>query len=402
MAIPFSRSMRSLQADDFRRSAWGLALAGALLLAWTLWFILSRVSIYEVTDAARLEADRSAHPVEAPVQGRIISHHLAMGRQVNEGNLLVELDAHALELELEEKRKQLLSLISQREALHKESGSKELSGQDQIQSGRAAVSELRAQFEEAQAAAAFAEAQAERMERLHEDGLIARATLDEARTEAHRRRALAQSLGSSLEREQLQRRQESTEHRAVIDRLMGELARLEGEITATSDHVERLQYEIERRHVRAPVDGWLGEIAEVQVGSFVEEGEKLATVIPSGELKIVAFFPPAAALGRIQPGQQARLRLEGFPWTQYGSVPAVVAKVASEPRQRRVRVELGLGEGISSRILLQHGLPGAVEVEVDRVSPATLVLRAAGSLLSVPLVTPESEGSGEASQQAVR
>jgi hypothetical protein len=33
---------------------------------------------------------------------------------------------------------------------------------------------------------------------------------------------------------------------------------------------------------------------------------------------------------------------------------------------------------------LQHGLPGTVEVEVERISPATLVLREVGTHLGVP------------------
>ena len=42
------------------------------------------------------------------------------------------------------------------------------------------------------------------------------------------------------------------------------------------------------------------------------ELDALGTVTQRGELKLVADFP-AAALGRIQPGQAARLRLDGFP-----------------------------------------------------------------------------------------
>jgi membrane fusion protein (multidrug efflux system) len=33
---------------------------------------------------------------------------------------------------------------------------------------------------------------------------------------------------------------------------------------------------------------------------------------------------------------------------------------------------------------LQHGLPGSVEVEVERASPAALTLRTAGQLLTAP------------------
>jgi hypothetical protein len=114
-------------------------------------------------------------------------------------------------------------------------------------------------------------------------------------------------------------------------------------------------------------------------------------IIP-GTLKIMTDFLPPAALGRIQPGQPARLRLEGFPWAQYGAVAATVASVASEVRDGWVRVELAVRADAASPIPLQHGLPGTVEVEVDHVSPATLVLRTAGSLLTGPGTSQNCQG----------
>ena len=78
----------------------------------------------------------------------------------------------------------------------------------------------------------------------------------------------------------------------------------------------------------------------------------------------------------------ARLRLDGFPWAQWGMVSARVRTVGAEAREGAVRVELALVGRGETRIPLEHGLPGSVEVEVERVSPAVLLLRAAGQLVS--------------------
>src|SRR5262249_49022544 len=153
---------------------------------------------------------------------------------------------------------------------------------------------------------------------------------------------------------------------------------LRGQVSMTTSTTRSLENEIERRRIRAPVDGRLGEVAELRVGSFVDEGQKLGAIVPSGRLRVVAEFAPSSALGRIKPHQVARLRLVGFPWTEYGSVPAVVQTVASEVRDGTVRVELAFQQQPTSAVPFQHGLPGTVEVEVERLSPATLVLRAAG------------------------
>ena len=101
-------------------------------------------------------------------------------------------------------------------------------------------------------------------------------------------------------------------------------------------------------------------------------------VVQPGALRVVAYFLPSAAFGRVRPGQAAQLRLHGFPWTQYGSVEATVERVASEALSEGVRVEFSIDADGATRIPLQHGLPGSIEVEVERTSPAMLVLQAAG------------------------
>ena len=92
-------------------------------------------------------------------------------------------------------------------------------------------------------------------------------------------------------------------------------------------------------------------------------------------------------MGRIQAGQRARLRLDGFAWTEYGQVSATVSRVASEPRSGRVRVELAVNPESAPLIPSQHGLPGKVEIEIERVSPAELAMRGVGKMLSQKIET---------------
>jgi multidrug resistance efflux pump len=153
--------------------------------------------------------------------------------------------------------------------------------------------------------------------------------------------------------------------------------------------VDRLRSEMELRRVFASEDGIIGEVANLRAGTVIQEGQQLGTIVPEGALKVTAQFDPAVALGRIHVGQTARVRLDGFPWTQFGSVPAVVSKVANEVRDGYVRVDLTPAE--FPRVPLQHGLPGKVEIEIEKISPANLLLRVTGQSLRIP--TAKSEGS---------
>lgn len=47
MAMPFSRTMRSLYADSFYFSLAGLIVAILLLLTWMAWFFMARMTLYE-------------------------------------------------------------------------------------------------------------------------------------------------------------------------------------------------------------------------------------------------------------------------------------------------------------------------------------------------------------------
>ena len=85
--------------------------------------------------------------------------------------------------------------------------------------------------------------------------------------------------------------------------------------------------------------------------------------------KIVATFPPKA-MARLQEGQSAFLRLGGM-WSE--RVPAIMMEI----NYPRGQVELFAEENLS----FIDGVMGEVEqveIEVEEVSPATLVMRASG------------------------
>jgi multidrug resistance efflux pump len=116
-------------------------------------------------------------------------------------------------------------------------------------------------------------------------------------------------------------------------------------------------------------------------GSVLQEGARVVSIVPAGQLRIVAFFAPEAAYGRVRRGAGARLRLKGYPWTEFGVVEARVSEVAGEDRDGRTRVELEVLPSPTLKVTLRHGMPGELEVEVERTTPLSLVMRTAGQWL---------------------
>ena len=156
-----------------------------------------------------------------------------------------------------------------------------------------------------------------------------------------------------------------SDRRAKIARLQAEIARLESVRAEAASHIPILDEKIELYTVRAPISGRIGNIINLQPGAVVSAGTRLGTVIPAGGVRAVAFFDVATALGRVKPGQPARIRLFGFPWTKFGVLRARVERVGSEPRDGLIRVELALAAQQKAHIPVEHGLQGSAEVEVE-------------------------------------
>ncbi len=395
MPSPFSRTLRSLEADGHRRWAAGLIPALLLLAAWGTWFVAARVTVYEVSDRAWLAVDREAHPVAAPVAGRIASLRAALGQEVAAGEVLAVLEGEEQRSRLEEERARWTGFERQADALRQQMASGERELGERRGASQAAVAETRSKLREAEAAARLADQEAERQARLVAGGLIPPAEAERALSAAEQRREAAESLRRTLDRLAFEEKGTASGKRGNLDELARELALLASQSSGAEAAMRRLERELELRTLRAPVAGRIGQIAPVRVGSVVAAGEPLALVVPRGEIKAVAEFLPAAALGRIEPRQRARVVLQSFPAAEYGELAAMVVNLASEPRDGRIRVELALKPDRGSRLPLQHGLPGTVEVEVEKVSPAVLVLRTVGKVFERPVPRVASHPSTE-------
>ena len=378
MATPFNHTLQALMVDSTRQGRLGLVSVVIVLSIWLVWFLFADVGIYK-TAPAQLQAELDIHTVEASTGGRVVATHMAVGREVHVGDILVELEDTAVRLKLAEHTAKLDSARAQLRTIKAEIIAQGQALADTREATPMVRAETQLRYEQAQSAAQLAEDELARWRVLREGSFVTDLQVIDRETTARRRRSEAEELLLAISRQKLDRSAGEADRDASVERLRRDAAQLAGLIATTVKVVQQIEHEGRSYILRAPVNGPLAHVAELRPGMMVRSGERLATILPGGELKIMADFPPQV-IGHIRPGQSAALRLDGFPAEQYGRVTASVLRVAQEPRADKIRVELA----ITARhvaVPLQHGLLGAVEIEVDRISPAVLILRAAGALL---------------------
>ena len=384
MAAQFSQTTRSLASDTSRYAIAVWMVAGLFVTSWMIWFLLGSVTVYEVSQRARLEVRQTSHPVSAQVPSKVVSTSLAIGSKVRAGDILVALDDSSERLRLKEEQTRLDTIPRRIASLQREIESREREKASDLRSAMAASEAAKSRSREADAAVEFAREYEQRVNQLNASGLTPSIDVNRALADSKKLSASRDSLSSDRVRVEMDAQTHVNQHDALIEGLRHAITSLEGDRATSQATIARLMVDVEKHLVRAPIAGRLGAVVPIQPGAYVTEGQQLATIVPSGDLIVVADFSPSLTLGRVHESQRGRLCLDGFPWAQYGSLPATVSQVASEIRDGVVRVEFVLDATRVSDARLQHGLPGSMEVSVEQTSPALIVLRAAGLLLANP------------------
>jgi hemolysin D len=80
----------------------------------------------------------------------------------------------------------------------------------------------------------------------------------------------------------------------------------------------------------APVDGSVQQLAVHTVGGVVTPAQPLMIIVPADQALEIEAFIENKDIGFVNPGQQAEIKIETFPYTQYGALRGQVLQVSSD------------------------------------------------------------------------
>lgn len=142
-------------------------------------------------------------------------------------------------------------------------------------------------------------------------------------------------------------------------------------------HLRAAEIELAHTDIAAPFDGVLEE-RPVELGSFVDIGDAIATLVDLDPIVVVSDVPEAA-IGGVEPGSAAEIRLvDGT--SRSGRVRFVARQANTQTRTFRVEVAVdnpqhAIAAGLSTTLVLRLD-----PVQAHAVSPGILVLDDAGAL----------------------
>lgn len=105
----------------------------------------------------------------------------------------------------------------------------------------------------------------------------------------------------------------------------------------------------ERFLVASPVEGKLTFTSIWSVNQEVKTGELIATIIPIKESAIIAkaVIPPSG-FGKVEVGQRVNLKLNGFPYMEFGMLKGKIKSISLVPEDKGYVAEIELSDGMTS------------------------------------------------------
>lgn len=337
------------------RVKWTLAIVGGLvLLALLVWFAhwLLVGRHLQSTNNAYLKADAVA--VSPRVNGYVTRVLVRDNQWVKAGEPLLEIDDRTYRAQL----RQAEAVVQVREA--------DIAAAEANVAGQAsAQAQARTQVASAQASVKLAKAEVARFAPLAATGADTQEHVDALRHDLARAQAGLEAAQAQVDGAQ----QQSRGAAAQLEQAKAALAQ------ARAD-AEAARLAVDDTRLFARIDGRIGD-RTVQVGQFVGAGTRTMTIMPVGQLYLVANFKETQ-LDRMRPGQPVEVEVDALPGrtlrgtveslspgtgSQFALLPAENATGNFTKVVQRVPVRIRLQADAAARQVLVPGM--SAEVTVD-------------------------------------
>ncbi len=121
---------------------------------------------------------------------------------------------------------------------------------------------------------------------------------------------------------------------ADLEEVEAQLMKLEQESLREVSELERQLVEVEdtinKEKLSAPVGGIVYGMIPSSPGYAASAGETLVKVVPGGEIE-AKIFVTNKDVGFLKPGMKAQIRIDAFPYTQFGSLPGGLKSIGTLP-----------------------------------------------------------------------
>jgi HlyD family secretion protein len=122
--------------------------------------------------------------------------------------------------------------------------------------------------------------------------------------------------------------------------------------------------------LEAPINGVVSFTAFWSKNQSVREGDRVMTIIPTDQGKVIGKINlPIQGAGKVSLGQKVNIKIDNFPYLEYGMIKGVVRNISLIPDNQEYIVEVDLPDGLKTyyqiEIPFNQEMQGTAEILTD-------------------------------------
>lgn len=109
-----------------------------------------------------------------------------------------------------------------------------------------------------------------------------------------------------------------------------ELTKASDTASVQGEELAKAQRRTALMQIRAPIDGTVEQLKVRTVGGAVQAAQPLLTIVPQGGALFIEALIPNAEIGFVAVGQPVQVKVDAFPFTDYGMLTGTVASIGRD------------------------------------------------------------------------
>lgn len=342
-----------------------------LLIGAIVWACVSKIDVV-ITANGSVQPIGNLNVVKAYSGGTVKSINVAEGEYVNQGDVLIELDAESLEIDVSQLQNQQKILEAQREIYKKIINGSDLSEvkingySDELKPHIQAILDSDTGYKNSLANYENEKSAAE----INKE--IAQLQLEQYRIGGTARQIKTQELSVqqyalAVENAELKISNVKAQYRSQLNSNISEIDSKLSEIRA---NLEKYRLSTEYLMITAPVSGYVNSIDVNTPGETVTAAQQLVTIVPDNTPSEVICYVKNTDVADIKVGMEAEIKLDAYPYNRYGTVKGTVKYISPSSFSNEqigsvyiVKLEI---DGANKNINIISGLSGAVEIKIGK------------------------------------
>ena len=289
-----------------RSSKWSRSIQWSIVAAVSFGFIYSVFTRIDEVVIARgdLQAKGAERPIKAALAGVVKKILVKEGELISKNTSLLTLDS-----EVNESRISSLTNQLKGEQLRLES---------ELQAYKARLKNLDSKLASLKQSAITTDSIFKTYSSLQSLGAVSFVAVLEKQDEVQRLEAQVSQQESTIE----EVKAEAAQARKSIER----------EIFTIKRQLTESRKAKEYQNLKSPIDGFVFDLVPSSPGYAVNNGEILLKIVPNGQLSAKVFVTNTD-IGFIEEGMPVKIRVDAFPFTQFGDIDGTVSSISTEAKE---------------------------------------------------------------------